>query len=373
MKVKVSWVAFVPLTVGAILLHIYHLIFLGGEDITQPLFGEYSLLMTKKTEPEIIVLLAAVLFVFVLFFSLIDRKTAPVCEIDGSPLSGIFLILSGLLLGVESSVGLMTGAYEGSWLVQALGIAAALLFAVIGMGMLVGFNISKKIRGFMIVPTFWSAVTMVNVFISHRKEAPSFSFFDVFAWVFLTLFLFENSMVLSGIDIKNPVKSSFVYGMPCVLFSIVYVISEIRASMIENGGFQVTSLLNVLYVGTLGVYAFFILTKISSEMLTKEEAAELLEDYDSDSEDYDEDDEEAAPEAAFGVGSTKFVTAEFEKIRLEKAAKKAKERTGTLPDLTADNNDSIDDFEDDEEDEPMSTLDKIDQLIMELSDDSDDE
>ena len=59
----------------------------------------------------------------------------------------------------------------------------------------------------------------------------------------------------------------------------------------------------------------------------------------------------------------KRIRKQNDKIRLEKAAKKAKERTGNLPNLD-------DDFENDEEDEPMSTLDKIDQLIMELSEDT---
>ena len=78
----------------------------------------------------------------------------------------------------------------------------------------------------------------------------------------------------------------------------------------------------------------------------------------------DDEEESNEPEAAFGVGSTKYVTAEFEKIRLEKATKKAQERTGKIPGTTS----TDDDDEDDEE--PMSTLDKIDQLIMELSDDA---
>ena len=39
MKVKASWAAFVPFTVGAVVLHIYHLFFLGGDEITQQLFA----------------------------------------------------------------------------------------------------------------------------------------------------------------------------------------------------------------------------------------------------------------------------------------------------------------------------------------------
>ncbi len=369
MKVKASWVAFIPLTVGAVLLHIYHLIFLGGDEITQPLFGEYSLLINKSTEPEMIILLAAALFILAAFFSLIDRKTSPYCEIKSAPLSGIVIVLSGLLLGVDSAVHLMTtnglGATNSSLAINLLGIATAVLFAVIGMGLLVGFNAAKKIRLLMLVPIVWSAFCMVNVFISHRREAPSFAFYDVFAWVFLTIFIFENSMVLCGIEIKNPVKSSFVYGMMFVFFSFIYAISAINTSISELGYFDFKSLIPPILVSLLGVYALFSLFKLSSSMMTKKTAAELLAD-DTD-EEFDEEEpeeeEDETPEAAFGVGSTKFVTAEFDKIRLEKAAKKAKERTGNLPNID-------DDFENDEEDEPMSTLDKIDQLIMELSEDT---
>lgn len=368
MKVKASWVAFVPITVGAVLLHIYHLIFLGGDEITQPLFGEYSLLINKSTEPEMIVILAAALFLLTAFFSLIDRKTYPGCEIKSAPLSGIFIVLSGLLLGVDCAVHLMTSngesAVNSSAAVNILGIVTAIIFAIIGMGLLVGFNATKKMRILMLVPTVWSAFCMVNVFIDHRREAPSFAFYDVFAWVFLTIFIFENSMVLCGVEIKNPVKSSFVYGMTFVLFAFVYVISAINASLLELGYFDFTGLVPVLLMGTLGLYALCSLFKLSSSMITKKKAAELADDGSlEESDEEKEDEEEETPEAAFGVGSTKFVTAEFDKIRLEKAAKKAKERTGNLPNLD-------DDFENDEEDEPMSTLDKIDQLIMELSEDT---
>ncbi len=367
MKIKASWVAFVPLTIGAVLLHLYHLVFVGGDSITQPLFGEYQLLIDKKTEPEIIVIFAAILFLFACFCSLIDRKTSSYCEIESAPLSGLAVVAAGLLLGVDSAVHLMIGPgaspTNSMAVLNLLGLAAAVMFAIIGMSLLVGFNITKKMRLFMLIPTIWGAFCMVNVFGSHRREAPSFGFFDVFAWVFLAMFIFDNSMVLCGVEIKNPIKSSFVHGLPFVLFSAVYSISAINASMKELGTFDFTGLVPVLTVSALGLYALFSLFKLSSCMITKKQAEELFGDGSDESEEEKKEDD-SVPEAAFGVGSTKFVTAEFDKIRLEKAAKKAKERTGNIPAVES----AVDDdFENDEEDEPMSTLDKIDQLIMELS------
>ncbi len=373
MKIKASWVAFLPVAVGAILLHLYYLFFIGGEEILQPLFGEYSLLINKSTEPEIIAILAGVLLLFTLFFSLIDRRTAPYCEIKGSPLSGIFLIVSGLLLGLDSALGLMDmlAGDEKKILIMAiyvLSLITALIFAIVGMGLLVGFNIAKKIRAIMLLPTIWSAVNMVKAFISHRKEASSFAFFDMFVWVTLTLFLFNNAMVLCGVEIKNPVKSSFVWGLPFVLYAAVYVISEVNSSIAEVGAFDFKQLVPQLMIGALGVYALFMLFRLSSSMITKEQESELEEaagekPSKKKKKKKDEDDElDDEPEAAYGVGSTKYVTAEFEKIRMEKAAKKAQERTGALPQAQSD--------DDDEEGESLSTLDKIDQLIQELSDET---
>ena len=174
-------------------------------------------------------------------------------------------------------------------------------------------------------------------------------------------------MVLCGIEIKNPVKSCFVYGFTFIFFAVVYVISSVSSSVQALGYFDVTALIQTFLIASLALYAFFSLLKISSKMITKIKAAELsetVEEEDADNE--EEKEEEETPEAAFGVGSTKYVTAEFEKIRLEKAAKKAKERTGTIPAVVAE------DEADEEEEEPMSTLDKIDQLIMELSDENND-
>ena len=94
MKVKASWAAFVPFTVGAVVLHIYHLFFLGGDEITQQLFGGYSLLINKTTEPELIVILAGVMLAFLLLFKVIDRKTSALtawrreCSISCDSISG---------------------------------------------------------------------------------------------------------------------------------------------------------------------------------------------------------------------------------------------------------------------------------------------
>lgn len=364
MKVKASWVTFVPIMVGAVLLHIYYIIFLGGESINQPLFGEYELVINQGTEPELIVLLAAVLFIFCSFFSLIDRKTSPYCEIKSAPLSGLFLAAAGLLLSVDSFVKVQT---SGEWaVVHFFGLAAAVVFALSGMGLLVGYNVCNKMRILMIVPTVWSSLCMVTTFISHRRDAPSYAFFDVFTYVFMTLYIFENSMVLSSIEIKNPVKSSFKYGFLFILFACVYCISDISKSVNELGGFNATLYFGYFVVAFLAAYALFFNMKLSSCMITKKKAAELRDEPEEDEEEEEEKTEDDAPEAAFGVGSTKYVTAEFDKIRLEKAAKKAKERTGNIPNI---DNAFSEDFENDEEDEPMSTLDKIDQLIMELSED----
>lgn len=357
MKIKASWAAFVPVSVGAILLHIYFLFFIGGEEITQPLFGEYSLLINKTTEPELIAILAGVLLLLVWLFAVTDHKTAPYCEIKGAPLSGFMLMIAGLLLGMDSAVnllGLASGSTDGSALMMSFhvfGLITALLVAIVGMGLIVGFNIAKKIRVLMLIPTIWASVNLVNAFVGHRKEASSFSMFDMFVWVSLTLFLFYNAMVLCGVEIKNPVKSSFMWGTVLVLYSSIYVMSEINDSIIALGTFDVISLVPQLMICAFALYALFFLFKLSSSMITKEQEDEL-EDPEEEtkgkkSEEIDE------PEAAYGVGSTKYVTAEFEKIRMEKAAKKARENA---------------EEDDGDDDDDISTLDKIDQLIQELSD-----
>ncbi len=372
MKIRASWVAFVPLSVGAVLLHIYYLFFIGGEEITQPLFSNYSLLINKSTEPELISIFAGILLIFAVFFSLIDRKTAPYCEIKSSPLSGLFLIIAALIMGVDSALGVvnvLSGSVSGGLILlfYAAGVVTAMLLASVGMGLMMGYNIAKKIRAAMLLPTIWAAVNLVMGFMRHRREAPSFALYDMFVWVALTLFIFYNSMVLCGVEIKNPVKSSFVWGMLLLFYDIIYVISETDASMREFGSFRFMELLPQMMIAAFGLYALFFLFKLSSCMITKEQEKALESSGDSAPARTDkrkktdtagEDDE---PESAYGVGSTKYVTAEFEKIRIEKAAKKAKERTGALPQTAP--SEASDDSDEDE----LSTLDKIDQLIQELS------
>lgn len=372
MKIKAGWVAFVPIMVGTLFLHLYYTFFVGGEEIAQKLYGDYYLLLNGRTEPEMIVMLAGVLFVITLIMFLCDRKTAPVCDFSFSPLSGITLALGGLVLGVNSSVSLVDAFSNGAVcsaaaMMDLLAVLTALLFAMVGMGMLIGYNMAKHVRLVMILPTLWGVIQLLNAFISHRKETPSFAFFDVFVWVFLTLFIFNFSMVLCGINIKNPVKSSFLYGFMTVLFGTVYTLTGVHQSMADVGHFDFMLLIPQLTVAALSLFTLCFMFSLSGKMTTKSKA---FADADIDEDDDDNwkmvEEEEDVPEAAFGVGSTKYVTEEFEKIRLEKAAQKAKERTGSIPIVSAE---TARDEHEEEAEEPLSTLDRIDQLIMELSED----
>ncbi|MBQ1389609.1 MAG: hypothetical protein IIY78_08275 [Clostridia bacterium] len=373
MKIKASWVAFAPLSVGALMLHIYYLFFIGGENITQPLYSNYFLIINKNTEPELISVFAGIFLLFALLFSLIDRKTASYCDIKATQMSGLFLILSSLMMGVNGALSIVSSLSSGNsglliLLFNILSVITGMLLASVGMGLMIGYNIAKKMRVTMLLPTIWAAINLVMGFLSHRREAPSFALFDMFVWVTLTLFLFNSSMVLCGVEIKNPIKSSFIWGLLLVYYDMIYVISEIDASMKEFGSFQFLDLLPQLMVGSFGLYALFFLMKLSKSMITKEqekalESSEEKSETKSGKHVKNDDKSDDEPEAAFGVGSTKYVTAEFEKIRIEKAAKKAKERTDSLPVIP-----STDDFDnDDNEEEELSTLDKIDQLIQELS------
>ena len=369
MKIKASWVAFVPLSVGAVLLHIYYLFFIGGEDITQPLFSDYSLIINKSTEPEIISILAGVMLIFIMLFSLADRKTAPYCEIKSAPLSGLSLIIASLIMGVNGALEIVNAiSVPSSGVLNivfcAFSVVTAMLLVSVGMGLMMGYNIAKKARLAMLLPTIWAAINLVSGFLSHRREAPSFALYDMLVWVTLVLFLFNNAMVLCGVEIKNPVKSTFLWGMLLILYDAIYVITEVDASMREYGSFRFMQLLPQMMIAFFGLYALFFLFRLSSSMITKEQESMLEADEPAAKpgkrakKDSDKSDDEDEPEAAYGVGSTKYVTAEFEKIRIEKAAKKAKERTDALPQNLP---------TEESEEEELSTLDKIDQLIQELS------
>ncbi len=369
MKIKASWAIFVPILVGSMFLHLYFTFFIGGEEITQELYGGYSLLINSSTEPEMIVILAAVLFVFLLFFFIIDRKTSPECEIAGTVPGGLFLILSALFVGVAASVSLMTGVgsedfTSASLVMCVFSLIVALLLAIVGMGLLVSFNIARRMRLIMLLPSVWAAAKMFSSFLDHRQEAPSFAMFDVLAWVFLALFLFNSTMVLCGIGIKNPVKSSFLFGLPFVIFAMAYSLTSLKEVLDETGYFDFTQLITQMGMVAFAIYALFFLSKLSKVMKIKVKKSDSDDDDDDGEWHVVEDDN--TPEAAFGVGSTKYVTAEFEKIRLEKAAQKAKERTGSMPNITGENRVAE---ESEEDTAPLSTLDKIDQLIMELADD----
>ena len=72
----------------------------------------------------------------------------------------------------------------------------------------------------------------------------------MFCYIFLTLYLFSNSMIVSRIKGRNPVKSCFIYGLPAVAVNITFGVYEILR--LTREGYEYSALLAAVQFIILG-------------------------------------------------------------------------------------------------------------------------
>lgn len=86
-----------------------------------------------------------------------------------------------------------------------------------------GFAPVSNIAFLYIFPTLWAVSELISCFLEATKLSVSASDMSLlFCFIFLTLSLFPQAMVISKIPGRNPVKATFIYGLPSVAFGLSY-------------------------------------------------------------------------------------------------------------------------------------------------------
>ena len=282
MKIKLSLIPFIPVTIATVVIKVMSLY---GLDESGMFLG-----LNKMGLNYAAIGLTLGLFVLCFLINLFDRKTAPVYPVKKNVIAGILAILSGLLV-LGTSLSRLTNIagdsdyYIITLITAVLSVPAAIAFVLISKVHFVGKSIVSGISGLFIFPTLWSCAKLVSMFLAATKVSiSSTDMTSLFCYIFITLYLFSHSMIVSRIKGRNPVKSCFIYGLPAVAISLSYGIYVIMTAVVE--GVVIDNILIGANFIVLALYALSFLIEMSFNIVTKDEI-EIIEGLPVDEDTYE--------------------------------------------------------------------------------------
>nr|MBP6296474.1 hypothetical protein [Ruminococcus sp.] len=235
MKTKYSVIPFIPAVIAAIGLKIMSMFAVDGNGL---LFG-----MNKSGINYFIIEIILGLFAVCVLINLFDRKTAPVYPVKKNFVSGAFAVISGIAIVGSSFLALInatpgnTDNYLLSIIAALFSIPAAIAMIMIGKVHFSGKSIVSNVSMFFVFPALWGCSELVSEFLAATKVSISASdMTPLFCYIFITLYLFSSSMVVSRVKGRNPVKACFIYGMPAAAVSLSYGVGAVLTSSVENTG-----------------------------------------------------------------------------------------------------------------------------------------
>ena len=138
---------------------------------------------------------------------------------------------------------------------------------------------------FFVFPALWGCSELVSEFLAATKVSISASdMTPLFCYIFITLYLFSSSMVVSRVKGRNPVKACFIYGMPAAAVSLSYGVGAVLTSSVENTG--ISALVNGVMFIVLGIYIVSFSVEMFAGCLTKAEV-EIIESLPEDDDTYE--------------------------------------------------------------------------------------
>lgn len=283
MKTKYSIIPFIPVVIAAVGLKIMSMFAMDGNGL---LFG-----MNKSSINYCVIGISLGLFALCVLINLFDRRTAPVCPVKRNVVSGTLAILSGVAIVGSSFLTLLNttaGNSEGyllSILVALFSIPAAIAMVMISKVHFTGKTIVSNASMFFVFPALWGCCGLVSEFIAATKVSISASdMTPLFCYIFITLYLFSSSMVVSRVKGKNPVKACFIYGLPAATVSLAYGVGAVLTSSVENTG--VSALVNGIMFIILAAYIVSFTVEMFTDCLTKAEV-EIIDSLPEDEDTYE--------------------------------------------------------------------------------------
>lgn len=284
MKVKLSVIPFIPAVIATVLFKMMSLYGLDGNGL--------FLGMNKMEINYSVIGITLGLFLVCILINIFDRKTAPVYPVKKNPFAGVLAILSGLAITASSVTTILNTAADAEYYLMmlvcaAFSIPAGIALIVMSKVHFSGKSVVSGISMIFIFPALWGCAELVSEFLAATKVSISATdLTSLFCYIFITLYLFSHSMIVSRIKGRNPVKACFIYGLPAVAVLLAQGVYVIATANIEG------SLSTQIFAGgefiILALYALSFILEMTFNSYTKDEI-EIIDGLPSD----DESDEDS--------------------------------------------------------------------------------
>ena len=271
MKFKLTWIPFVPLALIACFCKLAQGLFPEGA-----LFGLSALMLDY-----IYMCITALIFIFALIFTLIDKKMAryysPVRNIP----AGLLAILLTLSLAGDGADTLIRVFGAGqinvlSILDGVLSLLSAVVFVVLGFHHFLGNRNGKRFVLMNVMPALMCGVRMILCFVQFTTI--SIRLADVsslICYIFATLFFFNYAVALSLTKTKSALKNTIIFGFPAVAALLPYALYRL---MFYFDSQNILANIRPLEMFFMGLYIFAILMELGCFMRDKDSVTIIDED-----------------------------------------------------------------------------------------------
>lgn len=283
MKVKYSLIPFILATIATVGLKLMSIFGLDGSGM--------FLGMNKMGITYAVIGVTLALFLVCVIINIIDRKTAPVYPVKKNFVAGAFAVLAGISVAVSSITTLLNTTNDSEYYLMTVVCAAFSVPAAIALILMskVHFTGKSTVSGvsmLFIFPALWGCAELVSEFLVATKVSISASdMTPLFCYIFITLYYFSHSMIVSRIKGRNPVKACFIYGLPAAAISLSYGLYVIFTAMVEG-----TLASQVLFGAELiifSIYALSFIIEMAFNSYTKDEI-EIIDGMPNDQEIYED-------------------------------------------------------------------------------------
>ena len=267
MKVKYSVIPFIPAVIAMFVLRIMSVV---GVDDNGKFLG-----MDRMALSYTVIGIALALFVVCILINIFDRKTSPVYPVKKNFAAGALAILSGLAVVASSCLSLLEITTESEYFAMGVisaifSIPAAIAFLVMSKVHFTGKTIVSGVSILFVFPALWGCTELVFEFLEATKVSISATdLTSLFCYIFITLYYFSHSMVVSRIKGRNPVKACFIYGIPAAALTLSHGVYMIFITMNERIGYL--RIVNAVQFIILGCYAISFIVEMFINSYTKDE------------------------------------------------------------------------------------------------------
>lgn len=282
MKVKYSVIPFILAVIATIGLKLMSVFGLDGSGM--------FLGMNKMGITYAVIGVTLALFLVCVIINIFDRKTAPVYPLKKNYLAGVFAVFAGVSVAASAITTLLNTTNDSEYYLMTVVCAAFSIPAAIALILMskVHFTGKSTISGvsmLFIFPALWGCAELVSEFLVATKVSISASdMTPLFCYIFITLYYFSHSMIVSRIKGRNPVKACFIYGLPAVAISLSYGLYVICTAMIE--GTLATQVLFGAELIIFSIYALSFIVEMAFNSYTKDEI-EIIDGMPDDEDTYE--------------------------------------------------------------------------------------